>query len=300
MGIPSYAKINLYLKIGKKVSSGYHNIQSVMQKIDLSDNISIEPISEDKIIVESTNKEIENESNLAYDAAMLLKKKYKVKHGVKIFIEKNIPLEAGLGGGSSDAATALMNLNKLWSLKLKEKQLIELAAQIGSDVPFFIGENAALVEGIGDKIKRIKKSFSINIVLINPGFRVSTKWAYSSFDRQIRENQRFSGHRKSKGFSREPKIKTKAEINALIKAIEKKDIKEIASNLHNDFEPIVAKRYKIINEIKNNLLRNDALNAAVSGSGPTVFGVFNSIYEAREAFFKMQYDYPFVFLTKTI
>ena len=282
MAISSYAKINLYLKVGSRLKSGYHNLQSVMQRIELSDNLKIEPLHEDTIIVESTNKEIENESNLAYDAAMLLKKKYKVKHGVKIFIEKNIPLEAGLGGGSSNAATALMNLNKLWSLKLKEKQLIELAAQIGSDVPFFIGENAALVEGIGDKIKRIKKSFSINIVLINPGFRVSTKWAYSSFDRQ------------------KPKIKTEAEINALIKAIEKKDIKEIASNLHNDFEPIVAKRYKIINEIKNNLLRNDALNAAVSGSGPTVFGIFNSIYEAREAFFKMQYDHPFVFLTKTI
>ena len=282
MAINSYAKINLYFKIGKKINSGYHNIQSVMQKIDLSDNISIEPINEDKIIVESTNKEIENESNLAYEAALLLKKKFKVKHGVKIFIEKNIPLEAGLGGGSSDAATALTNLNKLWGLKLKEKQLIEFAAQLGSDVPFFIGENAALVEGIGDKIKRIKKSFSINIVLINPGFRVSTKWAYSTFDRQ------------------KPKIKTKADIRNLVKAIEKKDIKEIANNLHNDFEPIVTKKYKVINEIKSNLLRNDALNASVSGSGPTVFGIFNSIYEAREAFFKMQYDHPFVFLTKTI
>ena len=121
MAISSYAKINLYLKIGKKLGSGYHNIQSVMQKIELSDNISIEPIYEDKIIVESTNKEIENEKNLAYKAALLLKKKFKVKHGVKIFIEKNIPLEAGLGGGSSDAATALLNLNRLWGLKLKEK-----------------------------------------------------------------------------------------------------------------------------------------------------------------------------------
>jgi len=282
MAINSYAKINLFLKIGKKLSSGYHNIQSVMQKIDLSDNISIEPLNEDKVIVECTNKELENENNLAYKAAMLLKKKFKVKHGVKIFIEKNIPLEAGLGGGSSDATTTLINLNKLWGLKLKEKQLIELAAQIGSDVPFFIGDNAALVEGIGDKIKRIKKSFSINIVLINPGFRVSTKWAYSAFDRQ------------------KPKIKTKADIQSLIKAIEKKDIKSIANNLHNDFEPIVTKKHKVIGEIKNNLLRNDALNACVSGSGPTVFGIFNSIYEARETFFKIQYDYPFVFLTKTI
>ncbi|MBI3035123.1 4-(cytidine 5'-diphospho)-2-C-methyl-D-erythritol kinase [Candidatus Woesearchaeota archaeon] len=282
MPIPSYAKINLFLKIGRKLGSGYHQIQSVMQKIELSDSITIEPINEDKIIVESTNKEIENESNLVYKVAMLLKKRYKARHGVRIFIEKNVPLEAGLGGGSSNAATVLLNLNKLWGLKLKESQLIGLAAQIGSDVPFFIGENAALVEGIGDKIKRIKKSFSINIVLINPGFRVSTRWAYSTFDRQ------------------RPRIKTKADMKNLIKAIEKKDIKEIANNLHNDFEPIVTKKYKVISEIRSNLLRNDALNASVSGSGPTVFGIFNSIYEAREAFFKIQYDYPFVFLTKTI
>lgn len=282
MPIPSYAKINLYLKIGRKLSSGYHNLQSVMQRIELNDNITVEPINEDTIIIESTNKELESEENLAYKVAMFLKKKFKVRHGVKIYIEKNIPLEAGLGGGSSNAATTLLSLNKLWGLKLKEKQLIELAAQIGSDVPFFIGENAAVVEGIGDKIKRIKKSFSINIILINPGFRVSTKWAYAAFDKQ------------------KPRIKTKANINTLVKAIEKKDIKEIANNLHNDFEPIVTKKYKIINEIKSNLLRNDALNAIVSGSGPTVFGIFNSIYEAREAFFKIQYDYPFVFLTKTI
>lgn len=282
MAVPSYAKINLYLKIGRKLGSGYHKLQSVMQKIELSDGISIEPINEDRIIVESTNPELASEENLAYKAALLLKKKYKVRHGIKIYIEKNIPLEAGLGGGSSNAATTLTNLNKLWGLKLKEKQLIELASQIGSDVPFFMGENAALVEGIGDEIRRIKKSFSINIVLINPGFRVSTKWAYSAFDKQ------------------KPRIKTGANINNLVKAIEKKDIKGIADNIHNDFETIVTKKYKVIDEIKTNLLRNDALNALVSGSGPTVFGIFNSIYEAREAFFKIQYDYPFVFLTKTI
>ena len=282
MPIPSYAKINLFLKIGKRLGSGYHNLQSVMQMIELNDNITIEPINEDKIIVESTNPELASDENLAYKAAHLLKKKHRVKHGVRIYIEKNIPLEAGLGGGSSNAATTLLSLNKLWGLKLKEKQLIDMASQIGSDVPFFIGENAAVVEGIGDKIKRIKKSFSINVVLINPGFRVSTKWAYSAFDKQ------------------KPKIKAKADINSLVKAIERKDIKEIANNLHNDFEPIVTKKYKVINDIKTNLLRNDALNAMVSGSGPTVFGIFNSIYEAREAFFKIQYDYPFVFLTKTI
>ena len=282
MSISSYAKINLLLRIGKKLSSGYHNIQSVMQRIELKDAITVERLQEDKIIIECTNKELENENNLAYKSAVLLKNKFKLKQGVKIFIEKNVPIEAGLGGGSSNAATTLLSLNKLWGLRLKEKQLQELAGEIGSDVQFFIGENAALVEGIGNKVKRIKKSFSINIVLVNPGFRVSTKWAYSAFDKQ------------------KPKIKFKASIDDLIKAIEKKDIKEIANNLHNDFEPIISKRYKILSEIKTNLLREDALNATISGSGPTVFGIFNSIYEAREAFFKIQYDYPFVFLTKTI
>ena len=129
MRIPSYAKINLFLRIGKKLSSGYHNIQSVMQKIELSDTIHIEPINENKIIVECTNKELESEENLAYKAAVLLKKEYNVKQGARIFIEKNVPLEAGLGGGSSNGATVLTNLNKLWGLKLKEKQLIELALQ---------------------------------------------------------------------------------------------------------------------------------------------------------------------------
>src|SRR3989338_6984433 len=131
MAIPSYAKINLYLKIGKRLSSGYHNLQGVMQRIELSDSITIEPLSEDKVVVECTNKELENENNLAYQAAMLLKKKFRVAYGARIYIEKNVPIEAGLGGGSSDAATTLMNLNKLWGLKLKERQLIELASQIG-------------------------------------------------------------------------------------------------------------------------------------------------------------------------
>jgi 4-diphosphocytidyl-2-C-methyl-D-erythritol kinase len=282
MTINSYAKINLYLKIGKKLKSGYHNIQSVMQKIELNDSMAIEPTHEDKIVVDSTHPELSSEENLAYKAALLIKKKYKVKQGAKIQMEKNIPLQSGLGGGSSNAATAILGLNKAWGLKLKEKALIDIAMQLGSDVPFFIHENAAIVEGIGDKIKRLKKSFSINIVLINPGFCVSTKWAYSAFDRN------------------KPRIKTDANMNDLVKAIEKKDIKSIANNLHNDFEPIVTKRYKILNDIKTNLMRNDALNTCVSGSGPTIFAVFNSIYEAREAFFKIQYDYPFVFLTKTI
>ena len=282
MAVPSNAKVNLYLRIGKRQSSGYHNIQSVMQKIELSDYITIEPLNDDRIVIECTNPDLENEENLAYKAAMMLKKKFKVKQGVRIHIEKNIPFEAGLGGGSSNAATVLSNLNKLWTLRQSEKQLMNIAAQLGSDIPFLIGDAPALVEGIGDKIKKINKSFSVNIVLINPGFRVSTKWAYATYDKM------------------KPKIKTDADVKELIKAMERKDISKIADNVHNDFDSVITKKYKVLEQIKTNLIRNDALSASISGSGPTVFGIFKSIYEAREAFFKIQYDYPFVFLTKTI
>jgi len=153
MLLNSYAKINLYLKIGKKLKKGYHNIQSVMQSVVLHDNISFESLSEDKIIVESNNQDLEGKNNLAYKAALILKDKFKVNKGIRIFIEKNIPMSAGLGGGSSNAANTLVTLNKSWDLNLNQKKLISFALEIGSDVPFFVSGKTALVEGIGDKIK---------------------------------------------------------------------------------------------------------------------------------------------------
>jgi 4-diphosphocytidyl-2-C-methyl-D-erythritol kinase len=277
----SYAKVNLYLKIGKKLKSNYHKIQSVMQLIELHDYISFEKLGEADINIESNNKDLESKSNLAYKAASLLKSRYGVKGGVKITIEKSIPLSSGLGGGSSNAANTLIALNKLWDLKLNQTKLVSLALEIGSDVPFFIVGNTALVEGIGDKVKPLKKSMSINIVLVNPGIRVSTKWAYNAFDRSKNRE------------------KNNKNFKDMIKAINKKDIKKISANMHNDFSPIIEKRYKIINQIKSYLKKFDALNSMVVGSGPTVIGLFDSIYTAREAYFKLKDLYPFVFLTKT-
>ena len=213
MLLNSHAKINLYLKIGKKLKNGYHNLQSVMQLVELHDNISFENLDEDDIIVESNNKDLENKDNLAYKAALLLKDRFNIKKGVKINIEKSIPLAAGLGGGSSNAANTLVALDKLWKLGLNQKKMINLASEIGSDVPFFISGKSALVEGFGNKVKPLRKSISTNIVLVNPGIRVSTKWAYKEFD-------------KSKN-----KIKSKANAKDLIKAINKKDIKKISENL---------------------------------------------------------------------
>jgi len=280
MHVNSYAKANLYLKIGKKLKSGYHDIQSIMQLVKLHDSVSFEKIKEDKIIIESNNRELESKNNLAYKAAELLKKKFNVREGIKIRVDKSIPISAGLGGGSSNAASTLVFLNKLWGLKLSQKKLVELGIKIGSDVPFFIFGNTSLVEGIGDKVMPLKKSVSINIVLVNPGIKVATTKAYGWFDK-------------------EKKTKGKGSIKDMINAISKKDVKKIAENMHNDFDGIIERKHRIIKDIKTNFRKFDSLNAMVVGSGPTVIGVFDSIYSAREAYFKLKDLYPFVYLTKT-
>lgn len=280
MHVNSYAKANLYLKIGKKLKSGYHDIQSIMQLVKLHDSVSFEKIKEDKIIIESNNRELESRNNLAYKAAEMLKKKFNVREGIKIRVDKSIPISAGLGGGSSNAASTLVFLSKLWGLKLSQKKLVELGIKIGSDVPFFIFGNTSLVEGIGDKVMPLKKSVSINIVLVNPGIKVATTKAYGWFDK-------------------EKKTKSKASIKDMMNAISKKDVKKIAENMHNDFDGIIERKHRIIKDIKTNFRKFDSLNAMVVGSGPTVIGVFDSIYSAREAYFKLKDLYPFVYLTKT-
>lgn len=283
MLLQSHAKVNLYLKIGKKLKSGYHNIQSVMQPIQLHDNISFEKLNEDVIIVQSNNPDLESKGNLAYKAASLLKEKFKVKEGVRISIEKTIPMSAGLGGGSSNAANTLVTLNKLWKLKVPQKKLVDIGAGIGSDVPFFIVGKTAFVEGIGDKIKPLRKSVSLNIVLVNPGIKVSTSWAYRQFDKS--KSNLSSGNKKN--------------VKDLISAINKKDIKKISENVYNDFDAMIGKKHKMIKDIKTNFRKFGALESTLSGSGPTVIGLFDSIYTAREAYFKLKDLYPFVFLTKT-
>jgi 4-diphosphocytidyl-2-C-methyl-D-erythritol kinase len=281
MNVNSYAKVNLYLKVGKKLKSGFHNIQSVMQQVKLHDHISFENLKENKIIVDSNNKDLEGKNNLAYKAAEILKDRFNIKEGIRMNIEKNIPMAAGLGGGSSDAATALLILNKQWKIKLNQKKLVEIGVKIGSDVPFFIVGKTATVEGIGNKIKPIRKSISMNVVLVNPGTKVSTTQAYKQLDKF------------------KAKDKNKKSITELVKAMGKKDVKKIAENIHNDFDMMMEKKYSIIKDIKTSFRKFDALNSMVAGSGPTVLGLYDSIYSAREAYFKFKDLYPFVYLTKT-
>jgi 4-diphosphocytidyl-2-C-methyl-D-erythritol kinase len=284
MQFKSHAKINLTLTIGKKLKTGLHKIESVMHPIDLYDNLTFEKNESGDIIIESNNTSIINEDNLAYKAAMLLKKEYDIKSGVRIVIEKNIPIGAGLGGGSSNAATTLLALNSLWKLRLDLKKLSKHALELGSDVPFFLYAKPAYVEGVGEIVKPIASYPKINAVIVNPGFAISTKWAYDAFDKsKAKASKKKQMH--SKDYA---------------KLLAKKSVEGMADNLHNDFTEVVSKKYKAIKDIQSLLNKYGALNSCLSGSGPTVYGLYSSIYTAREAYFKLKDIYPFVYLTKTV
>ena len=284
MLINSYAKINLSLEIGRKLSNNYHQINSVFRQIGLHDKISIKKLKKDKIIIKSNIKNIENKDNLAYKAASLLKKRYKIKDGIEIKIDKNIPLQSGLGGGSSNAASTLTALNSLFDLKLDKDELMKLASKIGSDVPFFIEGKTCLVSGIGDKVKKID-SLNLNFVLIKPDIGIPTKLAYNEYDKHIENNT---------------KIKKENKTKKLAEALKQKNIEKIAENLHNDFEPVIIRKYPIIKKIKNDLIKNSALNALMSGSGSAVFGIFKDKNEAETAFEKLKEKYNFVYLSVSL
>lgn len=280
MLINSYAKINLSLEIGRKLPNNYHELNSVFHQIDLHDKISIKKLKQNKITIKSNIKEIQNKNNLAYKAASSLKNRYKIKGGIEININKNIPLQSGLGGGSSNAASTLIAFNKFFNLKLNKYELIKLASKIGSDVPFFIEGKTCLVSGTGDEIKKINSNLKLNFILINPNINISTKLAYNLLDK---ERKRLIKYNK----------------NELIKALIQEDIYKVAKNLHNDFEEIMIKKYPIIKKIKKDLIKNNALNALMSGSGSAIFGIFKNKNEAIKSFMRLKKTYSSIYLSKS-
>lgn len=254
------AKINWFLNVLGRRDDGYHNIESIIQKISLYDFISFWP-SEDLTL--KTELQIPTEQNLVYKAAVLLKKTSGVSAGAKIRLNKNVPVAAGLGGGSSDAALTLIGLNKLWSLGLSCSELNVLAEQLGSDVPFFLHGPLAFVNGRGENVTDYRSIKSINILLVKPPVSVSTRWAY--------ENLKLT--------KRTSKVNN---ITLFIHAIRKGKLQG-TSSFHNDLEPVATKIFPVIADIKERLLREGAILSMMSGSGPTVFGVFESAKEAGKA-----------------
>ena len=257
------AKTNLTLEVLRKLPSGFHEIRTIMTKLpDLYDEISIKfDINEKAIILKSNAKNMPiDETNICFKTAKAFFEKTKKSGGIEIYVKKNIPIGAGLGGGSSDGAVVLKILNKHFHYPLSQKQLINLSSRIGKDIPFFFSEkNSALIEGAGEKINKTFTIPKLNILLINPGIHISTKWAYENLSPLL------------------GKIKRQAWLSQKIMlAAKNKDIKLISKYLYNDFEILVEKEYPLIKKLKNELLENDASGSLMSGSGSTVFGIFKS------------------------
>lgn len=257
----AYAKINLGLRILEKRPDGYHNIETVFQRIDLFDEIELSSSSTIKVV--STSDEVPgDESNICHKAARLLRNHLGISGGVCISINKKIPVGAGLGGGSSDAATVLRVLPAFWNRSIDEASLRTFALQLGSDVPYFLGNGSALGRGRGEILEYFPLDLPYFILLCNPNIHVSTSWAYSM----------------AKPGNPAQEISLK---DILLK--HKADPSRLEEMLRNDFEPAVFREYPAIEEVKNEMLKHGACFASMSGSGSSVFGFFESEANAGEA-----------------
>jgi len=275
--IEAPAKINLTLDILRKLPSGYHEIESVKQSVQIKDILTIRESENMRIRCNIPEVPLDSK-NLVWKAVDLLKSRFGIEKNVEIDIKKNIPVGAGLGGGSSDAAATLNGLNKLWGLCLEEQELIGLASEVGCGCCFCISGGTAVVSGIGNEIKRIKTP-ELNLVVAYLDFQVSTRDAYSSLDySQIGKNR-----------------KTKR----MIAAIEKENVNEIAENLHNDFEFSIFEMHPEIREIKKAMLENGALGSVMSGSGSAVFGIAESRKSAERICSILRQKLNFAIATST-
>jgi 4-diphosphocytidyl-2-C-methyl-D-erythritol kinase len=250
------AKINWFLKIVGKRDDGYHDIMSFMQCVNLYDELIFNHADTMDIEIDL---DIPLHENTVYKAAYLIKKSTSSRKGAKIIVKKQIPVSAGLGGGSSDAACTLSGLNMLWGLHLSEKELSSVAAEIGSDIPFFFDGPSALVEGKGEKVSSLKMKVPLLLLLVKPPFAVSSAWAYASFD-EINITE----------LTKKP-----IDIKLFCQALNSRNFAILNNMLDNDLEEAVIGRYPVVRELKHGLMEMGAVTAAMSGSGPTVFGVFD-------------------------
>lgn len=281
MKVKAYAKVNIALDvIGKRKEDGYHLLRMIMQSIDLYDEISVEQIKEGINI--SCNKSYvpTDERNLAYKAAKLFIDTYKIKSGVSIKIKKNIPVSAGLAGGSTDGAAVLKVLNKMFDINASDDELRNLGVKLGADVPYCINGGTALCEGIGEKITQLKPFKDKILVLVKPPFGVSTKGVYGAFDLS--------------------KVVFHPNTDGLIKAMEKDDVNFVAKNMRNLLENVTLNKYKEIISIKQKMLENGSIGTMMSGSGPTVFAFFDDMLKAQECYDTMKQKYKDTFITRTV
>lgn len=270
------AKINLTLDILNKRDDGYHEVEMVMTQVDLYDRLELEELDGDTIIISSPVGYIPlDEKNHAFQAAKLIKERYGVKQGVYIHIDKNIPVSAGLGGGSSDAAATLRGLNRLWQLNLDAEELQKLGAEIGSDVPFCVAGGTALATGRGERLQPIPSPPSCWVILAKPSVSVSTAEVYRQFD--------------AASNTEKPKSRQ------MVQALEAQDYEGICQALGNMLEQTTLRIYPEVSRIKACMEKLGADGVQMTGSGPTVFGLVRKeskvhrIYNGLRGFCKEVY-----------
>jgi len=268
------AKINLFLKIINRRSDGYHEIESQMQKVDLFDILHLSRQGETISLSCPGTTLPEDQGNLVYRAAQAFFSATGIKAGIKIILEKKIPIAAGLGGGSSDAAAMVIGMNIVFNTDLGMEQLVDIARPLGADVPFFVMNcSAAMATGIGDCIKQVESIKGVSVVLVNPGFEVSTKWVYENFPLTSNSNPFILARGKN--------VSNKNHASA----------SSLCEELGNDLELVTINRYPEIGEIKHELRKAGATASQMSGSGPTVFGLFLSEEEAQRSFIQLSKKY---------
>jgi 4-diphosphocytidyl-2-C-methyl-D-erythritol kinase len=273
------AKINLALDVLSKRPDGYHDVAMIMQTVALYDTISVRSGFEGIKLTSDSSKIPVDDTNIAYKAAHYLSTKYNVKRGAHIHIEKRIPVAAGLAGGSTDAAAVLKLLNKVWDLKLSKAELMDAGKKLGADVPFCIQGGTCLAEGLGEKLTVIKSMPDCFILLAKPNVGVSTKDVYEGLKLD--------------------EIEERPNIPAILQGIQNQDLLKISNNMGNVLESVTTKMYPIILGLKRKLLENGAIGSLMSGSGPTVFGVFEDMATAYGAYDNIKTLVNEIFVVKT-
>ncbi|KEI00336.1 4-(cytidine 5'-diphospho)-2-C-methyl-D-erythritol kinase [Clostridium botulinum] len=276
----AYAKINISLDVVGKRDDGYHMLEMIMQRIELYDILDIVKNNSGINIKCNKNYVPLDERNLVYKAAKLFIDKYNINGGIDFNIIKNIPVAAGLAGGSADAATTLIAMRQLYNVDVSDDELCNLGLKIGADVPYCIKGGTALCEGIGEKVTQLKSFHGNILVLIKPNFGVSTKEVYKNLDIN--------------------KIYKHPDTKGLINAIENNDLKYISENMRNVLENVTLKKHIILKEIKQKMVKDGALGAMMSGSGPSVFGLFDDMLKAQRCYEHFKNKYNEVYITRTI
>ena len=264
--LKALAKINLVLDVLRRREDGYHEVKMIMQTIGLHDDLEIRKTKTPGIQVKTNLYYLPtNENNLVYKAAKLLMDEFQIQDGVSIQLKKRIPVAAGMAGGSSDGAAVLWGINQMYGLGLSMQALMERGVRLGADVPYCIQRGTALAEGIGEKLSVLPPMPKCTILIAKPGISVSTKFVYENLH------------------ANDLKPEQHPDVDSMIEAMRQKDLGLLCSRMGNVLETVTIPAYPVINEIKRTMMDNGAIGSMMSGSGPTVFGIFDSPVAAKQA-----------------